>query len=114
MEKIYSSDSDVLLAIKVKSYKLTIILIIINTNTCTFCIYFQKLNLSIKYLDNLSDVNLLEKNDILVTTLFEELAVKRPCFKYVVKDIFIYSVIFLLNNTINTVVNLKPYLLPKL
>ncbi|XP_022163754.1 protein ECT2 isoform X2 [Myzus persicae] len=56
LEKIYSSDSDVLLAIK-------------------------KLNVSIKYLDNLSDVNLLEKNDILVTTLFEELAVKRPCFK---------------------------------
>ncbi|XP_003242704.1 protein ECT2 isoform X3 [Acyrthosiphon pisum] len=56
LEKIYSSDSDVLLAIK-------------------------KLNVSIKYLENLSDVNLLEKNDILVTTLFEELAVKRPCFK---------------------------------
>ncbi|KAL4107891.1 hypothetical protein QTP88_018165 [Uroleucon formosanum] len=56
LEKVYSSDSDVLLAIK-------------------------KLNVSIKYLENLSDVNLLEKNDILVTTLFEELAVKRPCFK---------------------------------
>ncbi|XP_015369394.1 PREDICTED: protein ECT2 isoform X2 [Diuraphis noxia] len=56
LEKIYSSDSDVLLAIK-------------------------KLNVSIKYLENLSDVNLLEKNDILVTTLFEELAVKRPCFR---------------------------------
>ncbi|VVC31586.1 Hypothetical protein CINCED_3A022176 [Cinara cedri] len=56
LDKIYSSDSDVLLAIK-------------------------KLNLSIKYVDNLSDVNLLESNDILVTTLFEELAVKRPCFK---------------------------------
>ncbi|XP_060848998.1 protein ECT2 isoform X2 [Rhopalosiphum padi] len=56
LEKIYSSDSDVLLAIK-------------------------KLNVSIKYLENLSDVNLLDKNDILVTTLFEELAVKRPCFR---------------------------------
>ncbi|XP_029345001.1 protein ECT2 isoform X2 [Acyrthosiphon pisum] len=56
LEKIYSSDLDVLLSI-------------------------QKLNVSIKYLENLSDVNLLEKNDILVTTLFEELAVKRPCFK---------------------------------
>ncbi|KAF0751301.1 protein ECT2 isoform X1, partial [Aphis craccivora] len=56
LEKIYSSDSDVLLAVK-------------------------KLNVSIKYLENLSDVNLLEKNDILVTTLFEELAVKRPCFR---------------------------------
>ncbi|XP_060871893.1 protein ECT2-like isoform X1 [Metopolophium dirhodum] len=56
LEKIYSSDSDVLLSI-------------------------QKLNVSIKYLENLLDVNSLEKNDILVTTLFEELAIKRPCFK---------------------------------
>ncbi|XP_025421292.1 protein ECT2 isoform X2 [Sipha flava] len=56
LEKTYSSDSDVLLAIK-------------------------KFNVPIKYLENLSNVNLLEKNDILVTTLFEELAVKRPCFR---------------------------------
>ncbi|XP_050428638.1 protein ECT2 isoform X2 [Adelges cooleyi] len=56
LEKSLISDSDVIYAIK-------------------------KLNVSVKYLEDLSDVNNLDKNDILVTEIFEQLAVKRPCFK---------------------------------
>ncbi|XP_050425921.1 protein ECT2-like isoform X2 [Adelges cooleyi] len=56
LEKIFSTDSDVLNAIK-------------------------NLNVTIKYLDDLSQINILNKNDVLITEVFEQLAVKKPCFK---------------------------------
>jgi len=39
----------------------------------------------------------LDKNDILVTTLFEELAVKRPCFRYVKSKYYFFIIPNVLN-----------------
>ncbi|XP_050532431.1 protein ECT2 isoform X2 [Daktulosphaira vitifoliae] len=56
LEKTLISDTDIIYAIK-------------------------KLNLVVKHLNDLSDANNLDKNDILVTAHFEEIASKRPSFK---------------------------------